>query len=88
MRSIDVVIRELCLAVNDGKQARGVAKEGGPNEGSPTSGGPGERGADRPRRSSRARFRSDDAPPAGEGETNGDSSGPVTRAAAGEPAKA
>jgi small subunit ribosomal protein S2 len=59
MRSIDVVIRELCLAINDGKQLRGVAKDAG-NEGS------GEQG---PRRSRRAQFRADDAPAASEPDT-------------------
>jgi small subunit ribosomal protein S2 len=52
MRSIDVVVRELCLAVNDGKQMRTVAKEGAA-EGQPAA-------ADTPRRSRRAQFRADD----------------------------
>lgn len=72
MRSIDVVIRELCMAVNDGKQARESAKEGG----SADVGG--ERG-DRPRRSSRARFRADDA-------TSGEGDGVVETPARAEPA--
>jgi small subunit ribosomal protein S2 len=64
MRSIDVVIRELCLAVNEGKQGRAAAKEG-PATGDAAGG---DRGGDRPRRSSRARFRADDA-----GASEGDS---------------
>lgn len=51
MRSIDVIIRELCMAINEGRQLRNVAKEtaadGGASEG--------------PRRSRRAQFRADDA---------------------------
>ncbi|MEN0019491.1 MAG: 30S ribosomal protein S2 [Planctomycetota bacterium] len=58
MRSIDVVIRELCLAIAEGKQNRQNAgsedEQGGDSNGSPT-------GADRPRRSRRAQFRADDA---------------------------
>lgn len=50
MRSIDVIVRELCKAVADGKQARTVAKEGKDDADS---------GA--PRRSRRAQFRADDA---------------------------
>lgn len=53
MRSIDVVIRELCLAVSEGKQQR---SQGGVGE------APG--GADgRPRRSARVQYRADQAPP-------------------------
>lgn len=85
MRSIDVVVRELCLAVNDGKQARSVAKEIGPS--GSDSGAPGERSGERPRRSRRSRFLADDtgAGPSDEGEP-----GPLTprTASAGEPAKA
>jgi small subunit ribosomal protein S2 len=83
MRSIDVVVRELCLAVNEGKQGRASAREGGSHEGDHGTSG-GERG-DRPRRSSRARFRADDAA----GGEAGEAPEPVTRTAtAGEPAKA
>ena len=57
MRSIDVVIRELCLAVTDGKQMR-ATKEAA------ASGPAGGEGGDRPRRSSRSQFRADDAPAA------------------------
>jgi len=54
MRSIDVVIRELCLAVAEGKQNRSASPGGreGPSA-------PGQ--AEGPRRSRRAQFRSDDA---------------------------
>jgi small subunit ribosomal protein S2 len=53
MRSIDVVIRELCLAVADGKQHRQATPAGreGPDVG---------RGQEGPRRSRRAQFRSDE----------------------------
>jgi small subunit ribosomal protein S2 len=61
MRSIDVIIRELCLAVNDGKQLRSQAKEQSAasegNRAGDTRGG----GDDRSRRSSRAKYRADDA---------------------------
>jgi small subunit ribosomal protein S2 len=53
MRSIDVVIRELCLAVNDGRQMRTAAKESGGEGGAGSS--------DQPRRSRRAQFRADDS---------------------------
>jgi small subunit ribosomal protein S2 len=56
MRSIDVVIRELCLAVAEGRQQREVAKQGGPQGGEP-----GEPTPEQPRRSRRAQFRADDA---------------------------
>ena len=57
MRSIDVIIRELCMAVNDGKQLRTAAKEGGTEGGART----GETGGAGPRRSRRTQFRADDA---------------------------
>ncbi|MFN7020622.1 MAG: 30S ribosomal protein S2 [Phycisphaerales bacterium] len=79
MRSIDVVIRELCIAVNDGKQARSAAKEG--DSGREAPGTAGTVGTDRQRRSSRAKFRADDA---GQPATADDDV--VTRAS--EPAKA
>lgn len=53
IRSIDVVIRELCLAVAEGKQNRG-ASAGRQAEGQPAA----DAG---PRRSRRAQYRSDDA---------------------------
>ncbi len=52
MRSIDVVIRELCLAVSDGKQQRGT--DVGARREAPA-------GGEGPRRSRRAQFRADDA---------------------------
>ena len=54
MRSSDVVVRELCLAVAEGKQQRSASPTG--REGSQA---PGQ--AEGPRRSRRAQFRSDDA---------------------------
>jgi small subunit ribosomal protein S2 len=55
MRSIDVVIRELCLAVAEGRQAKELAQNT-----APTSGGT-EGQSDQPRRSRRAQFRADDS---------------------------
>ncbi|MBL4591645.1 MAG: 30S ribosomal protein S2 [Phycisphaerales bacterium] len=51
MRSIDVIVRELCKAVTDGKQARPAVKSKDDSD------------ANTPRRSSRAQFRADDAAP-------------------------
>lgn len=81
MRSIDVIIRELCLAVNDGKQGRSAAKEGG--EGGSRGDDRGD--GDRPRRSSRPRTKA--AELAG-GDDNAETVTRPARAAAGEPAKA
>jgi small subunit ribosomal protein S2 len=56
MRSIDVVIRELCLAVADGRQQRETARQtqaAGGDSSEPTP--------EQPRRSRRAQFRADDA---------------------------
>jgi len=55
MRSIDVVIRELCMAVAEGRQIRQAGNQPG--------GGPGGEAppTDQPRRSRRAQFRADDA---------------------------
>lgn len=58
MRSIDVIIRELCLAVNEGKQVRTQAKEQGGADGGRAEGAKNEGG---PRRSRRTQFRADDA---------------------------
>lgn len=52
MRSIDVVVRELCAAITDGKQNRVGKPEGAEDQGA------GEEGARR--RSSRSQFRSDE----------------------------
>ncbi|GJM18841.1 MAG: 30S ribosomal protein S2 [Phycisphaeraceae bacterium] len=55
MRSIDVIIREICLAISDGTQSRsGPTGEGA--EGEAAAGDD-----QRPRRSSRAQFRADDS---------------------------
>lgn len=54
MRSIDVVIRELCLAITDGKQAKEAAGANAPGDNAAP--------ADGPRRSRRAQFRASDAP--------------------------
>lgn len=59
MRAIDVIIRELCLAITDGKNMRGGGKDEG--EGADRAGG--DRGANngQPRRSRRSQFRADDS---------------------------
>lgn len=56
MRSIDVIIRELCAAIAEGKQMRAAA----PDVVQADAGGPGPAG-DRARRSRRTQFRSDEA---------------------------
>jgi len=56
MRSIDVVIRELCLAIADGKQSRGG------DQGEASAEAPA--GASQPKRSSRSQWKADDAAPA------------------------
>jgi small subunit ribosomal protein S2 len=65
MRAIEVVVQNLCAAVMEGKQARreqtGKEAEG---EGRGATGAAGA-DSDRPRRSSRAKFRADDAGAAG-----------------------
>ncbi len=58
MRSIDVVVRELCLAVAEGRQERELAKAGAGEAGGEH--GRGDTAADRPRRSSRVQFRKDE----------------------------
>lgn len=67
MRSIDVIVRELCKAISDGKSARVESNEGRTND---KSGGDETRA---PRRSNRAQFRADDSAavqaPATENET-------------------
>lgn len=60
MRSIDVIVRELCKAIADGKQMRVETGEGGDE--AQASGDAG------PRRSRRAQFRSDEAPAPAESE--------------------
>jgi small subunit ribosomal protein S2 len=56
MRAIDVIVRELCKAVSDGKQMRVETGEGTDEAAA------GDRDAGGPRRSRRAQFRSDEAP--------------------------
>ncbi|MEO1235380.1 MAG: 30S ribosomal protein S2 [Planctomycetota bacterium] len=67
MRAIEVVIDQLCRAVNEGKQSRSVGKDDGGDGSAPDAGssplGPGPRG----KRSSRAQFSADAPTPAGEG---------------------
>ncbi|MFN0010681.1 MAG: 30S ribosomal protein S2 [Phycisphaerales bacterium] len=55
MRSIDVIIRELCLAIADGKNTRAAKAEGG----NAAPGGPAGEDSG-PRRSRRAQYRSED----------------------------
>lgn len=62
MRSIDVVIRELCKSIAEGKSQR---SGGGDEAAKESAAGGGE--DDRPRRSRRAQFRADDATQAAEG---------------------
>ncbi|MEO1128360.1 MAG: 30S ribosomal protein S2 [Planctomycetota bacterium] len=67
MRSIDVIIRELCAAVTDGRQQR--TTESGDREDQAAESDANSRPADAPRgqrRSRRAQFRPDDAPESGE----------------------
>ena len=66
MRSIDVIVRELIAAINDGRQARSVKSEGADDAGQAEDADAGQR-----RRSSRSQFRADgsagdDAPAATE----------------------
>jgi len=55
MRSIDVIVRELCKAVTEGKEKRDVSKAAAESEADGGDAG------STPRRSSRARFRADDS---------------------------
>ncbi len=67
MRSIDVIIRELCLAIADGRALRVSKAEGekGADRGpGPGPGGPEGAADGGPRRSRRTQYRSDDATPA------------------------
>jgi len=84
MRSIDVIIRELCLAVNDGKNLRTQIKEqSAAGEGPRGVEARGEAGGDRSRRSARVKYRADDAGgPAGgpEVETRAEPAEPVKQA--------
>ncbi|MGE4198976.1 MAG: 30S ribosomal protein S2, partial [Phycisphaerales bacterium] len=77
MRSIDVVIRELCMAVSEGRQQRAAAKEAA--DAVPAGGDAGQGGA---RRSRRSQFRADDASASaatsGEGDSPARAGDPVT----------
>jgi len=66
MRSIDVIIRELCLAIADGRALRMTKSEGekGADRGTGPAGAEGGAGDNGPRRSRRSQYRSDDATPA------------------------
>jgi small subunit ribosomal protein S2 len=55
MRSIDVIVRELCKAISDGKTARVESNEGRSDKGASSD------ESRTPRRSSRAQFRADDS---------------------------
>lgn len=80
MRSIDVIIRELCIAVNEGKSLRTQVKEQGAPTGGDSRGGPADAKSDGQRRSRRTQFRADDA--------GGSEGGAVeTRGGAPEPVK-
>ncbi len=63
MRGIDVIVRELCAAIAEGRQGRQAEAEGADQDSS------GESQQQRPRRSARARFRADASGPAPEIET-------------------
>jgi len=58
MRSIDVVVRELCLAIAEGKTQRAQSREGGAPGQAGDQAGEGQGGA--PRRSRRSQFRADE----------------------------
>jgi len=70
MRSIDVVVRELCLAIAEGKQQREAARD--------AAEGAAPADANGPRRSRRAQFRADDTGPS----DHGDESAPAQPVAA------
>jgi small subunit ribosomal protein S2 len=79
MRSIDVVIRELCKSIAEGKSQR----TGGADEAAQESAAGAGESDDRPRRSRRAQFRADDATPSSGGDETEQAGKP---AAAGSPA--
>ncbi len=74
MRSIDVIIRELCKAISDGKQSR-VETTKGRDEKAPSD-------ADAPRRSSRAQFRASDSTSTPPASVDTETSAPATPAPA------
>jgi len=62
MRSIDVVVRELCIAIAEAQQAKALAQPGSGGDGPGAQGGGGGGGGDGgPRRSRRSQFRADDS---------------------------
>lgn len=70
MRSIDVVVRELCLAIAEGKTHRELKQAESRGQGGQPGGnnaGPGGQGDGGPRRSRRAAYRSDEAAPPADG---------------------
>lgn len=70
MRSIDVVVRELCKAIAEGKQGRTAQAEGADTDADPAT-----VETPRPRRSRRAQWRADDSnatPPAGDDQPAGE----------------
>lgn len=69
MRSIDVIVRELCLAVAEGRQERDLERA--------ASGGEAAASQEGPRRSRRAQFRADDAGSAGAGEEQPERAEPI-----------
>lgn len=81
MRSIDVILRELCAAVVEGKQARALA-EASRGQGGAPAGDRGSAGGDR--RSRRAQFRADDAGESRGNEAEGAAPAPGAEAVAGK----
>jgi len=75
MRSIDVIVRELCKAITEGKQARQIARA--------AEGGEGNDEGDQPRRSRRAQYRADDP---GEAPVADDAPADAAPASSGAPA--
>lgn len=69
MRSIDVIVRELCLAVAEGRQERDLERA--------ASGGEAAASQEGPRRSRRAQFRADDAGSTGAGEEQPERAEPI-----------
>ena len=85
MRSVDVIVRELCAAVNEGRQQR--TTQTGEREDAPAEAASNARPADAPsgaRRSRRAQFRPDDETPA-QPEAEADAPAPVAPGAPGTP---
>ncbi|MEO0484260.1 MAG: 30S ribosomal protein S2 [Planctomycetota bacterium] len=81
MRSIDVIVRELCKAITEGRQARQIARA--------ADGGEGNEDGDQPRRSRRAQYRANDPgeAPAGD-EASADAPAAASPTAGAAPASA